>query len=163
MKIKPLLLFTILFLFGVNTIPACDCRNLGTIAEEFNNTAAVFSGKVIAREYQNITDVSDYDFGNKVLTVRLKVDKWWRGSGSSEIVLRTGIAKVPGGTRRNSCDFLFNAEESYLVFANFQKDWLKTRDCTRTKVLSKAGEDLKELGEGFQPKEFSNILETVPF
>lgn len=149
---KQTLLITVLFLCGLNTISGLDCRSRGTITEEFKNTAAVFSGKVISQEYQQIREVSDYDFGNEVLIVKLKVDKWWKGSGNSEVVLRTDFARNKSWNRRTGNSFFFKTEESYLVFAGYYKDWLITDNCTRTKVLSKADEDLKALGEGFQPK-----------
>lgn len=129
---KPLLLITVLFLFGVKTILACDCRSRGTISEEFQNTTAVFSGKVIAREYQTITDAADKDFGLEVIMVKIKADKWWKGSGDSEVVMRTEVARVNGGIRNNSCDYFFKGEESYLVFAKFYGGWFKTNNCSRT-------------------------------
>src|SRR4028118_1063403 len=127
MKInKLLLLITLLFLFGLKTILACDCRGgRNFTTEEFKNTAEVFSGKVIAQEYQVITDASDRDFGLEVLIVKLKANRWWKGSGNSEVVLRTETARM-GAIRRSSCDFLFKTEESYLVFAGFNKGWLRT-------------------------------------
>lgn len=149
MKInKLLLLLTILFLMGIKITLACDCRSRGTIAEEFENTTAVFSGKVIAEEYQEITDTSDKDFGLEVLIVKIKVDRWWKRKGDGEVVLRTETARK-GWVRRSSCDFPFKMEQSYLVFAGDHKGWLVTDNCSRTKELSRADEDLKELGAGF--------------
>ncbi len=142
-------LFALLLLAQINVF-ACDCPSR-TFAEALEKSTAVFSGKVIAQEYQKITDASDKDFGAEVLTVKLKVDKWWKGSGDSDVVLKT-LTVRNGWIRRNSCDFFFKAEESYLVYAGFYKDWLRTGACSRTKELTGAGEDVKELGEGFLPK-----------
>jgi hypothetical protein len=47
-------------------------------------------------------------------------------------------------------DFIFADGKEYLVYANGQEERLVTSACTRTRELEKAGEDLKELGEGYE-------------
>ncbi len=153
MKKCKLIFFTTLFLlFSISTIPATDCRAVGKPSVELKRATAVFSGKVIAFERQYISDEKDVDFGGEALLVRIKVDRWWKGSnGTNEVVLRTGTAYFPNATKRTSEDFKFLDEESYLVYAYTYKENLMTDGCSRTITLSKAEEDLKELGEGFQP------------
>lgn len=153
MRMRNLLfLITLVFIFSINTILANDCRSRGTLKEEFNNTAEVFSGKVIAQEYQEITNAADKDFGLQSLVVKIKVDRWWKGSGNGEVFLRTGT-KRKGWTLRSGSDFFFKTGENYLVFAGVYKNWLETNNCTRTKELFRADEDLKELGAGFSANE----------
>lgn len=144
-------LFVLLLPARINVF-ACDCPGR-TLAEALEKSTVVFSGKAIALEYQKITDAADKDFGLEVLTVRLKVDKWWKGSGDSEVVLKTSTVKNlrEGWTRNSSCDFSFKAEEDYLIYAEFYKGWLGTSACSRTRVLAEAVKDVKELGEGFLP------------
>jgi hypothetical protein len=153
MKKCKLILFTTLFLlFSINTIPATDCRGVGTPSAELKRATAVFSGKVIAFEHQYISDEKDVDFSGEALLVRIKVDSWWKGSNNTnEVVLRTGTVCFSGATKRTGEDFKFLGGESYLVYAYTYQENLMTNGCTRTKTLSKAEEDLKELGEGVQP------------
>ncbi len=153
MKKCKLIFFTTLFLlFGINTIPAVDCRRVGTPSAELKRATAVFSGKVIAFERQYISDEKDVDFGGEALIVRIKVDSWWKGSNdTNEVVLRTGTAYFPNATKRMSEDFKFIEGEGYLIYAYTYKEILMTDGCTKTKTLSKAEGDLKELGESFQP------------
>jgi hypothetical protein len=47
-------------------------------------------------------------------------------------------------------DFMFADGKEYLVYASGQEERLVTSACTRTRELEKAGEDLKELGEGYE-------------
>ena len=153
MKIyKLLFLITVSMFFSANAIQAIDCRGYGTLADEFKSSTAVFSGKVIAQEYKRVTDTSYTDVNIEVLHVKLKVDRWWKGSGDVEVIVQPGLSRGPGYTRRSGDTFYFTSNESYLVFASASKGSLRTSDCSRTKTLDKAEEELKVLGEGFLPK-----------
>ncbi|MFN2393788.1 MAG: hypothetical protein ABR566_17725 [Pyrinomonadaceae bacterium] len=154
MKIhKPIFLITALLFFSVNAYSFYRCIKPGTASQELKRAAVVFSGKVIEKEYLKITDPSDNDFGGERLTIKIKVDKLWKGSIDNEIVLHTSEVKFPNGiTSFMSEDFSFASGESYLIYAFYYKNAFRTNGCTRTKLLSEAEEDLKELGEGYLPK-----------
>jgi hypothetical protein len=151
---KPLVFLATFLFFSTNTILAFDCPLPGTPSEELKRATAVFTGKVIETERRKITDASDEDFGAERLFVRLKVDKWWKGSGNNEVVLRTSLVYFPNGTTKQfGEDFFFNTYQNYIVYASYYKGSLATSGCTRTSELNKAEEDLKELGEGFLPED----------
>ncbi len=159
---KLLLLFTALLLFSVNAHSSYRCIKPGTPTVELKKASAVFSGKVIAQEYQKVINASDKDLGEERLVIKLKADRWWKGSGDSEVILRTSIVKLPNGiTEMWAEDFFFDTNESYLVYASYYKGSLATSKCTRTKKLSEAKDELKELGEGFLPVSATiiNLLE----
>jgi hypothetical protein len=143
-------LFALLLFTQINVF-ACDCGSR-TVADELKHSTEVFSGKIIAQEYQKINDTSDEDFGAEVLFIKIKVDRWWKGNGNSEVVLRSLDAKWASKYRKNGCTFDFTTNDSYLIYANNYKNSLVTNLCKRTNKLPQAGEDLKQLGEGFLPK-----------
>jgi hypothetical protein len=150
---KPLVFIAIFLSFSINTILAFDCPRPGTPTEELKRATAVFAGKVIERQMIKITDTSNEDFGGERLHVKLKIDKWWKGNGESEVLLQTSRVYFPNGTYRAGEDFFFNTNQSYLVYAFYYNGAFGTSGCTRTRELSKVDEDLKNLGEWFQPKE----------
>ena len=161
MKIyKLLFLITVLLLFSANEIQAHNCPSR-TLLDEFKSSAAVFSGKVVAQEYKRLPDTIYSDPDIKFLHVKLKVDRWWKGSGDVEVIVLPGLAKGKGYTLRSGETFYFTSNESYLVFATASKGSLLTNDCSRTKTLVKAEEDLKVLGEGFPPKESETSPEVL--
>jgi len=146
------LLLVILSLLTFNISPnvAFDCPVTASVPDEVNRAAAVFSGEVIAEEYQEVKDGEDA--GAKVLTVRIKVERWWKGKGTNEVTMYTSVTKFPDGTTRSYAeDFRFQKGESYLIYAFGLEDKLRTSECSRTKQLSKADEDLRQLGEGRAP------------
>lgn len=150
---KPLFFITALLFLSSRAILAVECPRFGTPSEELKRATSVFSGKVTETQRRKITDSSDEDFGAERLYVKLKVDKWWKGSGNNEVILRTSTVYFPNGTSKEfGEDFFFNTYQNYLVYAFYYKGTLGTSGCTRTRELSKAGDDLKELGVGFLPE-----------
>ncbi len=160
---KLLFIITALLLFSANTILAADCLRSNTLSDELKSAAAVFSGKVVAQERRKITDAASEDFGGERLFIKFKVDRWWKGSGNDEIALQTSIVYFAGTIRQGSEDFRFASEGSYLVYAYFYNGEFGTNVCARTKKLSEATEELKELGEGFPPKTAQNCPDFTIF
>lgn len=141
--------FSIIFLLllTISVSAAVDCREHNNVADELKRANAVFAGEVIAKEYRDIE--TGEDAGAQVLIVKFKVDRWWKGDHSKEVYLYTSITKFPdGSSRHNTEDFRFDKGKSYLVYALKFADKLMTNGCTRTKMLSEAEEELRELGEG---------------
>jgi len=100
---------------------------------------AVFSGEVV-KVIENKGIIRGY--GN---VVHFKVDKTWKGTGDSEMVITTGYG---GG----DCGISFEKGQQYLVYATmsdmYMSGTLSTTTCHRTTEISSATEDLNELGEG---------------
>ena len=144
------------------TLPFClqgvdagsECPPWGSVRMSLSNSTAVFSGEVVSEEYRDTkTDAWGEPAEAKALVVKLKVNRWWKGSGAEEVYLLTSVRKFPDGrTSLLADDFFFRKGESYLVYAYGPEENLQTDGCTRTRGLAEAGEDLSELGEGTVPE-----------
>ena len=98
-----------------------------------NESRAVFSGKVL--------EVKE-DPETLSVVVRLRVERFWKGSPPGEVHVVTGRG---GG----DCGYHFEVGESYLVYAHKTGEGgLGTNICQRTARLSDASKDLQALGRG---------------
>ena len=150
------------FAVGANSVFACSCLPVGTVGEELKEAGAVFSAKLIAKEYRKSANdalnafsglTDEQRAGAEVLVYKFQVENWWKGNSAKEVVLFTDTVKLANGeTGVSSCDFPFEIGKSYLVYAFKVENDLSTNYCTRTKLLEKAGDDLKLLGKGWKPK-----------
>jgi hypothetical protein len=126
-----------------------DCAEPPPPAGSLRAATAVFSGKVIGFEY--VTDNDETTPGQFIqrMTVRIAVERVWKGHLDSNESLYTSQVFLPNGqTSFSAEDFHFQDQKEYLVYAFGKPDHLSTSQCTRTRELSKAGSDLKELGLG---------------
>ena len=98
----------------------------------FKKSDAVFVGEVIEAN----------DAGN-FREARLRVEQSWKGVETSEVIV---IAP------RTIESAHYRAGERYLVFASLQNGKLFTANCSRTRRIDDAAEDLKQLGAGKKPK-----------
>lgn len=158
-----------LLLLGATEAFACGCVGMPGqtvqeyVIERFNSSTAVFSGKAIGfewrkekrpqRDFPAHIDMGDPDdWETKV--VRFKVDRWWRLAADAEIVLYTDEKR---NTKTNmgsgsSCDYSFEKGESYVVFAHGPENRLSTHSCAGNQPIGRAGEYLKFLGKGEEPR-----------
>jgi hypothetical protein len=135
---KSLIFFLVLFaflLFGTNNILACSCLPAKGVAQELEQSNAVFSGKVIKikshRQAENI-------FAS--VEVIFNVQKAWKGVKKKTISVFTSSNSA-------ACGYSFRKNQTYLVYANGNDEGkLSTSICSRTKSLKDAREDLRELG-----------------
>src|SRR4028118_2052683 len=97
---KSLFFITALLFLSTHVVLAVDCPRFGTPSEELKRATSVFSGKVVEMQRLKITAPSDEDFGGERLYVKLKVDRWWKGSGNNEVILRTSTVYFPNGTSK---------------------------------------------------------------
>ncbi len=135
---------------GAEPASTARCFIPVSVSEELQKSDAVFAGKVIAEEYRPLKTASDR---GEVLTVRIAVEKWWKGGKSDEVILYTSTIRYPGGiTSFLDHDFHFRVGERYLVYASGDSDSLRTNGCRRTKKLGSADDDLQQLGEGKAPE-----------
>jgi len=134
-----------LFVFLVASpvfVEACSCMSSGPPCQSFWNTDVVFSGQVTEIKDNPVKPASDGDnkFASmfRTKTVRLAVNESFRGSEEKTVEIETGRG---GG----DCGFAFENGQSYLVYAYRNKETgkLGTGICTRTQLLSSAGEDLE--------------------
>jgi hypothetical protein len=92
------------------------------------NSTAVFLGEVF-----------EIRSGVNFLQARFRVKRSWKGVEAEQVsVLTENTAESPH----------YRVGEKYLVFAGIRDGKLFTGNCSRTKRLEYAEEDLKQLGEG---------------
>ena len=146
--IMPILVFTFISILFISSFPsntsACSCAELPSVEEEFEQSQAVFSGKVVdVREKRSIK-------GYITKSVLFEVTNTWKGVKQSQIIITTG----QGG---GDCGFDFKEGQEYLVYANestmYGAKVLVSTLCNRTNEWSVLQEDLKILGEGQPPIE----------
>ena len=102
------------------------------VVKEFNDSASVFSGEVIAQD---------------MLTVKFRVMTMWKGDALEEFTMSTGTVKLGEDLySSSSCDYSFKVGEKYLVYARWaENNQLIARSCTRTRVLTNELPDFREL------------------
>lgn len=118
-------------LLAGQSIYACSCMLL-TTEKNFTRAAVVFSGKVDSVK----SDLFQYS-----ISVNLSVSRVFKGPLGKSIVIRT----APNDA---ACGYPFKEGEEYLVYGEASDGGIWVSLCGRTKLLSQAGEEIKEL-EGF--------------
>jgi hypothetical protein len=144
-----ILSIALLLLFQTDAF-ACRCgqptnensfERANAVEKSFEKASVIFTGEVIKLDLFRAT---------------LKVEKVWKGKPKEEIVMLTGTTKTPEGYQSSSCDYEYGLGQKYLIYAYGSEDKLKTNDCSRTKSLEYAGEDIKELEKLKQELEIKN-------
>ena len=118
---------------AVQQVFACKCLPPKRPSEELNRAVAVFSGKV-----------SDIKTEEHRFVVQIKVESVWKGEIPKTITVQTSKWE-------SACGYSFAAGKQYLIYV-YGGEPFDVGHCSRTKPLDSASEDLKELGEGKQPK-----------
>lgn len=173
------LLLFILFIFQTQKTFACVCDEDSPsvedspsldkrVANDVKRADAIFSGKIIAVQYREMSKkeisesgISPIDgkniFGGKtnlkILTIKIKVNHWWKGYRAREVTLLTNTYKGSNGfTATTSCELDVREKEIMLVFA-YGKDLkhLQTSYCS-ARLLKDKSDYLKILGKGRIPK-----------
>jgi hypothetical protein len=126
----------LLSLVGLFTAPsaadACSCVGGTPLCQSFWTTDAVFSGEVIS--IASTPNPSGEKYPAHRL-VRFKVIDAFRGDVG-------GVVEVATGAGGGDCGYNFIQGMTYLVYAHVGKSGLSTSICTRTRVLSQAGDDV---------------------
>ncbi|MFD2615000.1 hypothetical protein [Paenibacillus gansuensis] len=135
----------ILFLFSLVILPinkayACSCAELEP-KEAFEKAESVFTGRVLSSKQQRIQNGVMGAIENRDVNL-LEVQETWKGVNQSQVI-------VYDNGHEASCGFHFSVGSTYLVYTYKGKDGERyTSFCSRTNEVSKAGEDLKFLGQG---------------
>lgn len=137
MKIHKTFLFIIVFLFvSAASVFGCVCAGTPSVAEEFKSSSTVFSGKLVATEYrkgipdefrriQEETEGKKVDY--EVLVLKFQVERRWKGSPTTKVIILTGQSREPDGSYTVSdCDFQFEVGKNYLVYAYGAENELRT-------------------------------------
>jgi len=135
-----LLIISCFVIISISSALACSCAQPKPPKQALEESEAVFSGRVVTIEEPGMLDQTE------PLVVTFKVDSVWKGAVTNPQTVRTSPHSA-------SCGFGFEDGEEYIVYANANPDsYLWTSICTRTRVLTDAKEDLRELGEGSSPR-----------
>jgi hypothetical protein len=136
---------------------ACLCDGTPTVPEEFNHATAIFAGvylgeeyrKGIKNQYREMERSEGKDVAYEVLVQRFRVETFWKGDLSSEVVIVTDRTRASDGTESISdCGLGFEVGKRYLVYAFGEEKELGSSACTRTRRWSRAKDDLRYLGKG---------------
>jgi len=130
-NVKFILIVAAFMLLNFESVLGCVCVPTTTL-QKIEQAQSVFSGKII---------------GRTATKIRFRIQKWWKGTPYHETFIYADSKVI------TSCDVSFKNGETYLVYAfrSSPKDKLETNQCTGTKVLAAADEDLKILGKGKPP------------
>ena len=119
---------------------ACSCVGGTPLCQSFWTTDAVFSGEVLSIGSRPNPDGERYPAHR---SVRLKVVEVFRGGVQ-------GVVEVATGAGGGDCGYNFIPGMTYLVYAHAGKSGLSTSICSRTRVLSQAGEDVEYIRGALQ-------------
>ena len=141
MKKVVVLLFSLgLFFPGSTSVKGCSCSIVSLfnksireqVLEAHREAKAVFVGKVVTVE-------SPPNAHYRMVT--LEIQSGWKGPSTDRLVIMTG----QGG---GDCGYAFEVGETYLVYAyQYNKSYLGTNICQRTKPVGGASSDLEYLGK----------------
>lgn len=142
---SPLVIFlsiTLIFMALLTVRPsvtyACSCVVPEEPLKALEKSSAVFVGKVVDMKEPKGLIISSAD----PVKVTFEVDSSWKGIKGNKVTLTTALWSA-------SCGYEFVEGESYIVYAYARDgdfDKLEASLCSRTKLLTAASEDLKELG-----------------
>ena len=140
---------TTCFLGAGEIYAQCSCiKHYASAYEEFKDSDAVFVGEVIGiRKANAVKDTESYEFN-----VKFKVRTAWKTDSTETVTLRNTAS------HRSE----FKEGESYLVYARVRNNKLSAfvGCCSRTRLLSKAADDLEEFeNKGEKQK---NIIKASP-
>lgn len=119
------LLFTSTYSF------ACSC-NIPSIKESFDNSEAIFIGKVIS------VDSTKYDFNsNKVFSFTFEIEKEFKRKEFNKDKNQKYYTTIytPLSYMFGACGSYFKLNETYLVYGSKTQIGTSTNICTRTKSL----------------------------
>ena len=111
-------------------VQACSCAPAPAPKIALQNSAAVFVGKVVSVQKNDLTN-----------TYQFSVSKKWKG-------VQGATASVETANNSAACGIGFDEDRDYLVYAYKIKgdDQLRVNMCSRTKRAADAATDLAELG-----------------
>jgi len=118
-------LFVFFTVLNASNVLACSCVPQGSesietqVKEAYTNSKAIFSGEVI-----EVIKKPDVYF----VEVKFKLDKSWKNEFKDTVSITTGRG---GG----DCGYEFEVGKKYLVYADGDKNKLRTNICTRTSAF----------------------------
>jgi hypothetical protein len=140
MRLTALLAFATALIIARPAALACKCM-LPELEAARDDASALFEGRVLAID--DIAGASPATNGEKKVT--LAVVRTWKGLDNDEkIELYTNGSSA-------ACGYTFAKDVSYLIFARTHEGRITVSNCSRTKQIADASEDLAKLGAGATP------------
>jgi hypothetical protein len=140
--------FFILFLLVIvsNKVYCCDCAEKPSITENWEKATQVFIAKVIK------VDSTIYGgYGEKVYSFTVKIKKSYKGFFFPDRDYRTILYSDTA-----SCDFVFDVGQEYLIYAKGDDKVLNCSLCSRTNLLSSAGDDEYAVLDKLKSEDYKN-------
>ena len=135
-------LFIMFSAHSANAFDVCSCPDAKpTVEESLKRSISVFTGTVkeIKRNYN--PDYIKYVF---------EVTDSWKGVNNKEISIKSDAVDAVSLIRQGvTCGYDFKKNQSYLVYSNRRKNMkgpAYASQCSRTKPIIEARQDLEELG-----------------
>ena len=150
---KFILLACAMLILSTESALACMCFGTPSVAEARRNASAVFVGKVVSSEYQKGAKYPGGKDAGEELTMRFRVERWWKGNLMPEVILFTEQYRGPDlSISVVNCAYQFEVGKRYIVYAGVLDGKLRAIYCSRTSEVEKAREDLRLLGRGRVPR-----------
>ncbi|HEV2802590.1 MAG TPA: hypothetical protein VGW12_19110 [Pyrinomonadaceae bacterium] len=131
---------------------ACMCGDTPSVAKARRDAHLVFSGKALSSEYQESAKYPNGKDAGEELTMRFRVERWWKGNLTPEVVLFTERYRMPDlSISVVNCAYQFEVGKRYIVYAVLDGK-LRAAYCSRTSAVEEAREDLRLLGQGRKPR-----------
>lgn len=134
-----------LVVFDLREAYACEVLSIPSVQDVYDNSAAVFTGKVIRIQNYTVERFGDWHL------VSFEVDRYWKTANENadydQIILFTSLDG-------NTCGYEFEVGKTYLVYAIkwwHDPNYLYTAIGYRNQLIEDAQEDLAFLGEGMAP------------
>ncbi len=130
------------------TAHACSCAGGSNASAAYEGADAVFAGEMVRGGLED-PDPAD---GTMMGGVEFHVIDAWKGVSEESAVLygqeMVYYGEIEAGEMitSNSCAYIFQKGERYLVYADRYKDGFQTFICDGTKSLEDAGGELEALG-----------------
>jgi hypothetical protein len=125
-----------------SAVYACSCE-IPDRSKAFKQAKAIFIGQVI--EINQVKYQEDKPDGLfYAYTIKFKVERYWKGNKTSEVVVLSDQGLLPCHTSK------FIVGKRYLVYA-YGKKLLAPINCNRSRAVEDASEDLEKLGKGREP------------
>ncbi len=115
---------------------ACTCAAPATTEKAFQQSSAVFHGRVkqISRPFLDRIGITN----SGLYHVRFEIIKSWKTAGSGEIVVKTRLSG-------EACGYPFETGQDYLVYVAKIFGSIETGICTGTREIAGANSELQEL------------------
>ena len=127
---RSLVMSTLVFLaLPVSVALACSCMELPPPVEAMGQADAVFTGRVLSAVPSGSTDGYEY---------MIQIHAVWKGAATVELRVETGDPAM--------CGLWLQPGETYLVYADEFDGVMSTNNCTRSREIGFADEDLAALG-----------------